>query len=472
MAALEAMIALRRMAQERVAARAGHADSRVGLSPAGGGRAVRARPGDALRPGRMARDHGAAMHLAGVQAVRPGRRTQLVTWDGRTLGYELLVVAVGALPDRSLPGSVTIKGPGYTGRFRTVLRELEERRVRRVAFAVPAGASWPLPLYELALMTAAHVRRARPAQRRAVARHPRAGAARAVRHCRLGGRARAARGARHGAPHQALPPGRGTGGELVIVPERVAGGRPRGEPARSCAGRRCPGFRRTPRASSRPTSTAWSRGELDVYAAGDATTCPIKQGGIAAQQADAAAEAIAARLGRRRRARALPAGAARPAADRGQPRFLRAEVSGTASDPRAVSDQALWWPPEQDRRPLARALSRARARRARGAPAAPGGGRRVAAIDARADEARPRRGWPSWPAGRLGTSHGRSYPRRERSRSRAVPPTRSTRSSIPIARSRPRVPLGSKPVPSSDTSPPPLRLSSTISTVTRSAARA
>ena len=34
--------------------------------------------------------------------------------------------------------------------------------------------------------------------------------------------------------------------------------------------------------------------ELDVYAAGDATTCPIKQGGIAAQLADAAAEAIEA----------------------------------------------------------------------------------------------------------------------------------------------------------------------------------
>ena len=34
-----------------------------------------------------------------------------------------------------------------------------------------------------------------------------------------------------------------------------------------------------------------------MYAAGDATTCAIKQGGVAAQQADAAAEAIAARAG-------------------------------------------------------------------------------------------------------------------------------------------------------------------------------
>ena len=48
-------------------------------------------------------------------------------------------------------------GPGYTGRFRTVLDELERRQIRRVVFAVPGGTSWSLPLYELALMTAARV---------------------------------------------------------------------------------------------------------------------------------------------------------------------------------------------------------------------------------------------------------------------------------------------------------------------------
>jgi sulfide:quinone oxidoreductase len=35
----------------------------------------------------------------------------------------------------------------------------------------------------------------------------------------------------------------------------------------------------------------------DVYAAGDVTTYPVKQGGLATQQADAVAEAIAARAG-------------------------------------------------------------------------------------------------------------------------------------------------------------------------------
>ena len=39
------------------------------------------------------------------------------------------------------------------------------------------------------------------------------------------------------------------------------------------------------------------RGTPRVYAAGDVTSFPVKQGGIAAQQAEAAAEAIAADLG-------------------------------------------------------------------------------------------------------------------------------------------------------------------------------
>ncbi len=39
------------------------------------------------------------------------------------------------------------------------------------------------------------------------------------------------------------------------------------------------------------------RGLDDVYAAGDGTTFPIKQGGLGTQQADAAAEHIAAQLG-------------------------------------------------------------------------------------------------------------------------------------------------------------------------------
>ena len=89
------------------------------------------------------------------------------------------------------------------------------------------------------------------------------------------------------------------------------------------------------------------QGEEDVYAAGDATNSPIKQGGVASQQADAAAEAIAARAGA-----AVDPQPFRPVL-RGllltgsTPRYMSAEVSGGRGEDWRVSDHALWWPPSK-----------------------------------------------------------------------------------------------------------------------------
>ena len=73
-------------------------------------------------------------------------------------------------------------------------------------------------------------------------------------------------------------------------------------------------------------------GLADVFAAGDITSFPVKQGGIAAQQADAAAEMIAANAGAD-----LTPQPFRPVL-RGllltgrQPRYLRHELTGGAGD--------------------------------------------------------------------------------------------------------------------------------------------
>jgi sulfide:quinone oxidoreductase len=83
-------------------------------------------------------------------------------------------------------------------------------------------------------------------------------------------------------------------------------------------------------------------GRDDVYAAGDMTTFPLKQGGIAAQQADAAAESIAALAGALVTPRPF-----RPVL-RGllltglSPRFLAASLLDDSSE---VDSEPLWWPP-------------------------------------------------------------------------------------------------------------------------------
>ena len=81
-----------------------------------------------------------------------------------------------------------------------------------------------------------------------------------------------------------------------------------------------------------------------VWAAGDATSFPVKQGGIAAQQADTAAESIAAAAGVP--VQPLPF---RPVL-RGllltgdAPRFLRGEPVARGEES-LVSTEPLWWPP-------------------------------------------------------------------------------------------------------------------------------
>jgi sulfide:quinone oxidoreductase len=85
-------------------------------------------------------------------------------------------------------------------------------------------------------------------------------------------------------------------------------------------------------------------GVRDVYAAGDVTDGAIKQGGLAAQQALAAAETIAARYGAdldpepfRPILRGMLLTGARE-------RFLRGPTAGTPAATQ-TSMQALWWPP-------------------------------------------------------------------------------------------------------------------------------
>jgi len=343
-AALEALIALRSLAEERVQLQlvTPHAEFAYRplavAEPFGLGKP---RSYDLLR---IAQEHGAALDLAELVAVDADAHA-IHTRDGRTLGYDVLLLAVGARPIVSIPGSVTVQGPGYTGRFRTVLRDLEERRIRRVVFAVPSGASWPLPLYELALMTAARVAELglRKVELSIVTPESEP--------LELFGPAASAslrdlledRGVQL---HMARYPADFRQGELTLVPsgalpaERVVS-LPR------LRGPGIPDLPNDPEGFIHVDLHGLVQGESDIYAAGDATTCPIKQGGVAAQQADAAAEAIASRAGADvdpKEFRPVLRGLLLTGST---PRYMRAEVSGGRGEAWELSEHALWWPPSK-----------------------------------------------------------------------------------------------------------------------------
>jgi sulfide:quinone oxidoreductase len=130
-------------------------------------------------------------------------------------------------------------------------------------------------------------------------------------------------------------------GALVVVPGRAI----RTERVVSLPvpeGRRIPGLPTDGRGFVRADDLGRVEGRDDLYAAGDITTFPLKQGGIATQQADAAAESIAAVAG----APVTP----RPFKPvlRGllltglTPRFMAASPLDASSE---VDSEPLRWPP-------------------------------------------------------------------------------------------------------------------------------
>jgi sulfide:quinone oxidoreductase len=215
--------------------------------------------------------------------------------SGRRLRYDVLVVCVGAIARPAYRDAETF----WSWRWDLPVDRLIERAAAapqpELALIAPPGVIWTLPLYELALMTR---RRADELHRRDLRlrlyspeRAPLelfgevAGEAVAellaarriefepeseIRQREAGGLDRA-----HGGPIHA--------GAAIALPVIVG-----------------PGIEGLP--SDRDGFIPIDRhgrvvGAADVYAAGDATDFPVKQGGLATQQADAAAEHIAARLG-------------------------------------------------------------------------------------------------------------------------------------------------------------------------------
>lgn len=103
---------------------------------------------------KLAADAGATFSPGTLVSVDAARRLAY-TEPGGAVPYSMLLIACGAVPKPAVEGAITFRGPADTDKIERLLAELEAEEVRRVAFVVPAGAVWSLPAYELALMTAA-----------------------------------------------------------------------------------------------------------------------------------------------------------------------------------------------------------------------------------------------------------------------------------------------------------------------------
>jgi sulfide:quinone oxidoreductase len=85
----------------------------------------------------------------------------------------------------------------------------------------------------------------------------------------------------------------------------------------------------------------------NVYAAGDGTNFPVKQGGIACQQADAVAEVIAKSAGAPIEPRSFRPVLRGQLLTGGDSHFMRTDLSGREGDAIKSGPHTLWWPPSK-----------------------------------------------------------------------------------------------------------------------------
>jgi sulfide:quinone oxidoreductase len=288
---------------------------------------------------RIARERGFELELGRLRAVDAlGHR--VFTTAGRELSYDMLLLALGARAEEAVPGALIFRGPEDSTRLHDALEHLHAGETLRVAFVAAQETAWTLPIYELALLTA------RWAGERGLALEPwvvtwehtpltvfgeQAGSAIAELLADAGVRLWT------GAFAESMEDGKlwislegGMPVDLAVALPRPLGPELDGVPTDVHGFVPVDGYGRV-------------AGLDDVYAAGDMTTRPLKQGGLATQQADAAAAAIAAAAGADVDVRAYQPVLRAMLLTGERPRYLRRGPH----EPGSTADEAPWWPPHK-----------------------------------------------------------------------------------------------------------------------------
>ncbi|MBV9195902.1 MAG: NAD(P)/FAD-dependent oxidoreductase, partial [Solirubrobacterales bacterium] len=287
----------------------------------------------------LAAESGAQFVRATVAAVDADEH-RVSLHAGPNLSYDTLILAPGARPTVPLPDAITFGVEGSGAAMREMLTRLGRGDARSAAFVAPSMTGWLLPLYELALMTAHDLARNNvegvhlslvTSETRPLAVFGEEGSeivARLLEEAGIefigaaGGTQEVMVGA-SGAPL--------AGDYLVTLPVL------RGPTINGVPGTRDLNFIPV-------DEYGRVQGLADVHAAGDAVNFPVKQGGLAAEQADSVAEYVAASYGAN-----IDPTPFRPSL-RGMlftgedPLYMRSGVAGADPD---ILDAwyARWWPP-------------------------------------------------------------------------------------------------------------------------------
>jgi sulfide:quinone oxidoreductase len=286
----------------------------------------------------IAAEAGAEFVQGTVVAVDDGAH-QLRMASGPDLEFDTLILAPGARQISPSPNAIVFGLEGSGQAIAEMLEQLRGGQANVVTFAAPSTTGWLLPLYELALMTARELARSHVDRVRLRLVSPEA------RPLALFGdeasdslaRLLAAAGIEYVPTHYTSAQGGGIAvqspaTDYVVTLPILQGPELAGVPST-----RPQGFIPVDEYGRVP-------GLDDVYAAGDAVDFPVKQGGLAAQQADAVAEHVAASYGANVEPSPFAPALRGMLFTGGEPLYMRSAVPG--ADPEVHGAwYPLWWPP-------------------------------------------------------------------------------------------------------------------------------
>jgi sulfide:quinone oxidoreductase len=291
----------------------------------------------------LLRRTGAHHVRSALASVDPTKRV-VITSDGQELHYDALLLALGAEARPPVARALTFD-PHDPAQLNGLLRDAEEGYAKRIAIVIPPEPHWTLPAYELALLLSRDVRGmgiddveltvVTPEDRPLAVFGDDASAAVEADLAASGIRVEAG-------GYAELRPGHPTtvvlrpGGRMFDVDRVLA--------LPGVGPREIPGMPRGREGFLDVDEHCRVNGVADVYAAGDGTSFPVKQGGIAAEQADAAVQHIARRAGAPVEATPFVAVLRGRLLTGGQERWMRRELTSAPADGE-VAEHALWWPP-------------------------------------------------------------------------------------------------------------------------------
>ena len=289
--------------------------------------------------------HAGATLLSGELAwIDPVNKT-IHTKADKQIEYDALVLALGATITKRYPHALTIDDRDLDETLHGLIQDIEGNFIHKLAFVAPGRMAWPLPLYELAMMTAGRAYDMQIELETTLVTpedSPLAifgsAASGAVAELLASAKVEVLSSAYAEVPSSGkvlINPGeRRLEVDRVIALPELYGPVLRGVPLGENGFIRVDPYCRVPDVEG-------------IYAAGDATDFPIKMGGIGSQQADVAAQSIAALAGASVTPERFNPAIHGMLMTHEEPRYLTAHITGGHGFSSEITDTPTWSPPSK-----------------------------------------------------------------------------------------------------------------------------